>query len=381
MSILNLSEPPEGRVADEVEPPRLKRAWLAFALSLVVPGAGQMYAGRFNAGLWTMLVFLPSLLVAIVSFGRTAGGYGLYFAFSLYIYGFLDAYFSVLEANAGIAGLISGSNPRTAATLNFMTNGFGYFYLGERAKGVLMFLGMGVLRNVLNLAFPHSPWLLLFWSMVQVGFAWDAWRIARRQLLQNAPELAGHSWRAAAAGQMPPVLPVAVAVLLTLPFVAWLLFGIAGQGASGIDVAGAHTTTTGDVMDYSNPRYRLHALFPAGWVLESEPGRLAAHSSSGACRMILLREYLLKTTHSYMRSVDATLSKKEGYSVHDRHDDWLDGRPAAAMEVSVGTSVTEQLYFTRAGRSLYTLNLVANDEDAACAAQLDSVKRNLHFAH
>jgi len=238
MSIFNLDVPaPEtsGLVTEPSAPPKPKQAWIAFVLSLVVPGTGQMYAKRFNAGLGTLLVFFPSLLVAIAGYGSMAGGYGLYFAVSLYIYGFLDAYFSVLESNAGIAGLITGSNPRTAATLNFMTNGFGYFYLGERGKGLVMFLGLGVLRTVLNLAYPGNPWLVLCWVLMQCLLAWDAWRVAHNLLLRNLPDLAGHSWRAGANRQMSPILPVTVAFLVGLPFALVLLFGVVGQGASKID--------------------------------------------------------------------------------------------------------------------------------------------------
>jgi len=157
MSVLNLSGPTLDSALEPPAPPRPKRAWLAFVLSLVVPGSGQMYAGRVNQGVCTLLVFALSLLVTIAAFGQTVGGYAFVAADSLYIYGILDAYFGVLERNAGLASVISGRNPRTATALNFMTSGFGYFYLGERAKGVVMFLMVGVLRTVLGLAFPKSP--------------------------------------------------------------------------------------------------------------------------------------------------------------------------------------------------------------------------------
>jgi TM2 domain-containing membrane protein YozV len=386
MSIFNLDVPVPGSESSgtAIEPvalPKPKRAWIAFVLSLVIPGTGQMYAGRFNAGLGTLLVFFLSLLVALAGYGSIAGGYGLYFAVSLYIYGFLDAYFSALESNAGIAGLITGGNPRTAATLNFMTNGFGYFYLGERGKGLVMFLGLGVVRTLLNLAYPGNPWLMLLWVLMQCVLAWDAWRIAHNLLLRNSPELAGHSWRAGVSGQMSPVLPVAVACLVGLPFAGILLFGVVGQGASKIDAKTAQTKTTSEGVIYTNPRYGLTAKFPVGWVLDSKPGRLSASSSENTCSMILLREFLFKTPHTYRRSVEEALSKKEGFSVHDERDDWLDGRPAATMTVSVGTRVTEELYFTRAGRSLYTLTVIGSDIDPGCPRELESIRRNLHFSH
>ena len=338
-----------------------------------------MYAGRFNAGLGTLLVFLPALLVATTSFGQPAGGYGLYFAVSLYIYGFLDAYFSVLERNAGIAGLISGSNPRTAAALNFMTNGFGYFYLGERAKGVVMFVACGMVRTALNLAFPHTPALMGFWVLVQAVLAWDAWRIAHEQLLRNAPELAGHTWKAATAGQIPPLLPVAVAGLVALPFAGYVMLGVIGQGAAGIDASAAQTKVTPAGLAYTNRAAGIEALLPPGWTLDSKPAELSAQNSPGTCRIFLLREYLLKTPQVYLKDVDAQVSREEGFSVHDHRQGVLDGRPAAEMEVSVGTSVMEHMYSSRVGRSLFTLVTVGRDDDTACPGQLDSIKSNLHL--
>lgn len=380
MSILNLVSPaPDG--TSDLAPPPPKRAWLAFVLALIVPGTGQMYAGRYSAGLATLLVFLLSLLVAVTSFGHTAGGYGLYFAVSLYVYGFLDAYFGVLEHNAGIAGAVSGSNPRTAATLNFMTNGFGYFYLGERMKGVLMFVGMGLARNLVNRAMPHSPVLMLLWILVQIGFAWDAWRIARRQLLLSAPELAGHSWKAAAAGQIPPILPLAVTAVVGLPFMGWMLLGVIGQGAAGIDAAKAQITTTPAGLTYTNRAAGVRALLPSGWTLGTKPGELSASSAAGTCRVLVLREYLLKTPQGYMKSVDAQLSKKQGFSVHDRRQGTLDGRPSAEMDITIGTSVAEHMACARVGRSLYSLIAVARDDDSSCPGQLDWIRSNLHFGN
>lgn len=62
------------------------------------------------------------------------------------------------------------------------------------------------------------------------------------------------------------------------------------------------------------------------------------------------------------RKTGATLAGTCPYGT----DDWLDGRPAGAMAVSIGASVTEQIYFTWVDRSLYTLNLITSDGDTEC---------------
>ena len=43
-------------------------------------------------------------------------------------------------------------NPRVAAVLNLLTHGFGYFYLGERGKGLLVFLGLRFVAAALGRA-------------------------------------------------------------------------------------------------------------------------------------------------------------------------------------------------------------------------------------
>jgi hypothetical protein len=53
----------------------------------------------------------------------------------LYVFSFLDAYYVAREINAGMDSLVDSNNPRVATTLNLLTNGFGYWYLGERTKG------------------------------------------------------------------------------------------------------------------------------------------------------------------------------------------------------------------------------------------------------
>ncbi|HEX4036824.1 MAG TPA: hypothetical protein VHX37_02095 [Acidobacteriaceae bacterium] len=212
MSPLILSDPAPLSQYQPEKPPQPKNAALAFVLSLVVPGSGQIYSGRETAGAVTLAFFAAG---AAASFTLRAhpqnniGDTGLGVAISLYIFAFLDAYFSTLEYNAGMASFMIGGNPRIAAILNFLTNGFGYFYLGERAKGLAMFVGLGlILRTGLIHFFPGSYLLTIIWLLVQSALAFDAYRLARRQFITTFPEMEGHSWRAATAGQLGPILPL-----------------------------------------------------------------------------------------------------------------------------------------------------------------------------
>jgi TM2 domain-containing membrane protein YozV len=122
-----------------------KSAGLAFLLSLLLPGAGQFYCGKMGRG-WITLGFW--LLGLIGSFARSEGlkGTGILLITVLWIFSFLDAYFTAIEINRGQDAQVDVQNPRVAVTLNLLTAGFGYFYLGERSKGIVIFVATQVVR-------------------------------------------------------------------------------------------------------------------------------------------------------------------------------------------------------------------------------------------
>ncbi|HEX4309864.1 MAG TPA: hypothetical protein VHZ25_07535 [Acidobacteriaceae bacterium] len=209
-----------------------------------------------------------------------------------------------------------GGNPRIAAILNFLTNGIGYFYLGERGKGLAMFLGLGVVgHGLLTRAFPGSGIATLLWIGLQSFLAYDAYRNARRQLVSSFPEMEGHSWKARATGQMGPTLPIALALLLCIPLTGLVMVGVFAKGAAGI--AGGQTVVIPGGIRYVNAKYGLTLTLPAGWTAEARDGALTARNADGGCRILLLREFLLLSSQRYQRDIDAELSKKEGFSVYD----------------------------------------------------------------
>src|ERR1700720_4746161 len=126
-----------------------RNAALAFFLSLLLPGLGQFYCRKNSRAAWTMGLFLISLSVTIwltptlASDPATALIWGvlLRFAVFLYVFAFLDAYFTAREMTAGTDPFIA-ENPRVAAILNLLTRGFGYFYLGQRTLGFAVFFGL-----------------------------------------------------------------------------------------------------------------------------------------------------------------------------------------------------------------------------------------------
>lgn len=210
---ISVEGPPSG---DQVRTPAL-----AFALALLLPGAGQLYSGARRRGLVT-LAFSIGFLAATLSLGpdHAFGGAALRAVLLLYVFGFLDAYFTAREVNRGLAAAL-GENPRVAAILNLIAPGFGYFYLSQRAKGLFVFLAFRLLPSVAL----TEGWLMVAASLgqelVAALVAADAYRIAQRPrafALERAAE-------AEAGPGLPAFVPLGCAALLLTVYVLLMLIG------------------------------------------------------------------------------------------------------------------------------------------------------------
>jgi len=94
---LNLDQP-SGTFVPE---PRHKSAGLAFVLSLLVPGAGQFYCGKTARGAMTLAFWLLALVVTFAPVPTTWLLRALIALPVLWIFSFLDAYFTAIEINRG----------------------------------------------------------------------------------------------------------------------------------------------------------------------------------------------------------------------------------------------------------------------------------------
>ena len=151
-------------------------------LSLLVPGAGQFYCGETGRG-WITLGFW--LLGLLCSFWSREGlrGTGIIVVTVLWIFSFLDAYFTAIEINRGQHAHVNVQNPRVAVTLNLLTAGFGYFYLGERAKGTVIFVATQIVRFGLPPVTGYGGGVVSLALLVaQMLMGADAYRVARLQL-------------------------------------------------------------------------------------------------------------------------------------------------------------------------------------------------------
>jgi len=231
---LNLGLNDDGPVRPFVPETPHKSAGLAFALSLLVPGAGQFYCGKKVRG-WTTLGFW--LLGVLLSLTSREGlkGTGIMLIPVLWIFSFLDAYFTAIEINRGQDAQVDVQNPRVAVTLNLLTAGFGYFYLGERAKGTVIFVATQVVRfTVPRLTGYVGGVVSLALIVFQMLMGADAYRIARMQLKEALGPLPEQPDAATSkASRMPSFIPVGLAGLTATCFLGFLIFGLALTAARG----------------------------------------------------------------------------------------------------------------------------------------------------
>jgi hypothetical protein len=159
----------------------------------------------------------------------------------LWIFSFLDAYFTAIEINRGQDAQVDAQNPRVAVTLNLLTAGFGYFYLGERAKGTVIFVATQILRfGVPRLAGYAGGVVSLLLIVLQMLMGADAYRIAcmqRKEALGPPPEQPDAATRKAS--RIPSLIPAGLASLAAVCFLGFLIFGLALSAARGPQVSPA----------------------------------------------------------------------------------------------------------------------------------------------
>ena len=222
---------PIGALAPE---PRHKSAGLAFGLSVLIPGLGQFYCGKTARGAMTLGFWLLGLVLSIARVSTAVTGQALIVMLVLWIFSFLDAYFTAIEINQGQDDIVDVQNPRVAVTLNLLTAGFGYFYLGERTKGITIFIGMQVARLLFRATGFWGVLIGLGLFVLQLLVAQDAYRIARRQVKEAlGTEAAQPVANAAPSSRLPVQVPVALACVVVAGSVLLVVIGLAVKSARG----------------------------------------------------------------------------------------------------------------------------------------------------
>lgn len=276
-------------------------------MALFFPGSGQMYCGKKLRGVSTFIVFLlAGFGVLALSTESGAWGASLRCLMAIYVYSFLDAYYTARELNAE-ADPPPYQNPRVAAVLNLLTNGFGYFYLGARAKGLIVFMVM----RLLGFALASVQWL---WELMILGVAIDAYRIGRRELTRGkstpmlassgilqlglsegyVPERAPVEHNAppvvTISSRLPSVVPLSLAGVLACAYAGLVLIGTIMPDYRVLDQSQVAWQQTEEERIYANHRYGVEFHVPAQWMFD-RPDRgylIQASSADGICRAGLL---------------------------------------------------------------------------------------------
>jgi TM2 domain-containing membrane protein YozV len=376
---------------------------LTWAISLVVPGSGQIYCGKKTRGAWTLaFAFLALLGFLFLNSGHPWWGISLRTLLALYIFSFLDAYFTARELNAG-KDPAAYQNPRVAAILNLLTNGFGYFYLGQRAKGLIVFVAMRLLAFVLS----QVQWVL---ELIYLAISIDAYRIGMRELAKgrSAPMLAssgvlqlGLSEERPAeplppespplpapveATGLQPAVPLALAGVIAFAYGCLVLLGAIMPDYRVLDQSRAAVNQTAEERIYSNPAYGIVMHVPAQWIFDSSDKSflIQAASADGICRAGLVLDSI-NPLAGLESGKDAVVAKVLGENNNLR----VVGQRMARLGVRHGYEITfaydldadeflMRYVLARKGMTLYALvltNRASFDED--CRRATDVIRLRL----
>jgi TM2 domain-containing membrane protein YozV len=351
-----------------------RNAALAFLLSLLLPGLGQFYCRKNSRGAWTMVFFLISLgvtlwLTPMLGGEAAAGialGWGVLLRVAVFLYGFafLDAYFTAREMTAGTDPFIA-ENPRVAAILNLLTRGFGYFYLGQRALGFAVFIGLGIFQQVIvhSLSAGNEAAGPLLLEFILAGLGIHAYDIARKRekeilaSIEPPPQLA-------AATSLPSAVPVGLAALLAAAYLGLCCIGLLMPNYSAIDQSHARISVGPKETVYSNPTYGIEFTAPATWTLTDQDTKypVGARRNDDVCaadlRLVAWSPVL--SADSYARALSAQLERPENKAsrLAQNTPSTLGGLPARDIVLAIeqnGNHVTEHQIAAKKGMTLYIL--------------------------
>jgi len=369
---------------------------LAFALSLPLPGLGQFYCRKNSRGAWTLGFLLISLSVTIWLTPMLSGehaslialvwGVLLRVALFLYAFAFLDAYFTAREMTAGTDSFIAES-PRVAAILNLLTRGFGYFYLGQRAAGFAVFLGLGIFqRAILNsvtqgneAAGPLAVEVLL------AALGVHAYSIARKRekeilaTLEPAPQFA-------AIGGLPPIVPVGLAALLAAAYLGLCCIGMFMPDYSTINQTPARISPGTQETVYSNSAYGIEFKAPAAWSLVDQDTKflVGARRNDNVCAadLRLVAWSPILPADSYVRAVSAQLERPEskGSRLVQNAPTTLGGVSARDIVLTIeqkGSQITEHQITAQKGMTLYLTMDSLTQSTGDCQSDFQFIQQHL----
>jgi TM2 domain-containing membrane protein YozV len=369
-------------------------AWL---LSLLAPGAGQLYCGKVKRGVTTLIFFAAGVAGFFLISGAAEPklqllvGISLRVAIFLYAFAGLDAFFTAREINSGADGRLQ-HNPRVAAILNLLTSGFGYFYLGEKTKGTVALVVIGGLNKVLQRmgeATTTLPLEIVLEVLLAVT-AVDGFRSCRRLNLQELGETPHTQIRMEpVGGGLPAGLPVGVSCLVALGYVGLVALGSNMPDYDVVDQAQATIQPAGEGSVYKNPSYGIEVKVPRGWTFDRDDKDyfVEATAHDGACRVGLMAEATLpfaKVETTADELVKQILSQNSNFKLAGQRPATLSSLPAREVSFTAdveGTDVSQRYLLAREGSTLYVLVMTtAGTFDTTCARDIAGIRDGLTIA-
>jgi TM2 domain-containing membrane protein YozV len=377
--------------------PVLRNPALAFLLSLLLPGLGQFYCRKNSRGACTLGFFLVSLVGTIWLTPMLLGasdvlvvfvwGVLLQIAVFLYVFAFLDAYFTAREMSVGTDPFIAES-PRVAAILNLLTRGFGYFYLGQRAAGFAVFIGLGFFQQTIMKAASQGDPIAgdLFMEAVFAGLAIHAYDIARKRqkeilsTIEPAPQFA-------ALGGLPPAVPLALAALFAAGYLGLNFIPSFMPNYSAINQTPARISSGDKDTVYTNPEYGVEFRAPAAWALADQDTKhlVSARRNDNVCaadvRLSALSPIL--PLRSYIRALSAHLERPEnkGSRIVQATPTKFGGLPGLDIVLTLEQQrrqITEHQIVARKGMTLYILTTDSlTTSKASCQPDFDFIQQHL----
>jgi hypothetical protein len=346
-------------------PPEQRRSpELALILSCLFPGLGQLYVGLSRQAAW--LGGTEVLALMFVFFGSGPfHGQAIIVVPSLYLFGILDAYFSAREWNAGASDLMIGSNPRITAILNLLTKGFGYFYLGDRTKGIICFFVVSAVQGIL-LAHTNA-WTSILAITIQVGIAIDGFVVARRRLYLDHPELlpttdpvigtaAPSPLDQANPGGLTPRLAMGIFMTLGIAITVGYATLTALSGHAVHSNGTLEQSSTG--LTYRNIHEGVELTVPEDWGPSQDEGSLVFLRADGVS-LIVEEKYAIYAVSSMLEETEKEIRSSHSDASFEPVWTRLSGRPASGIEAAFlnknGDVIRQRILGVRRGLKIFML--------------------------
>ncbi|MGH9642312.1 MAG: hypothetical protein ACRD3Q_07780 [Terriglobales bacterium] len=377
-----------------------KSPLVAFLFSLVVPGTGQIYCGKTSRGLWTLAIFLPAMALTAyftLQLGSAEQRESAFFwgillriALFLYVFAFLDAFFTAREMTAGTDAFMAES-PRVAAILNLLTRGFGYFYLGQRTLGFAVFFGLMFFQA--TLAKTAAGGLVL--ELIVAAMGVHAYSIARQSEKQILATVRMPAEPSSSSG-LPPAVPIALAAVLATGYFALVVVGLLLPDYSHVDQSRAQLVQDSEGVFYQNPAYGVSLRAPVRWTVKNDAPNyiLLAVRSDRSCSVALqpIAWSPLVGLGAFKGHLANQISEAKDLTGNVLEEQpailsGLKGRDIRVAVVQGGQRIIEHHLIARKGLTLYDVitNELTGDEghdgEPGCAFDFSIIHKNLVLLH